>query len=244
MSTSENAVERLGFTAMVFRSFITQYWPFTAYVLSYATVGLVLGSLIGGWSWANAGLAMLALALGLEGLHAIDLADSDIALRFDSRIQMTVGVLMLAGGGLVGVYLASVTSWAFLGFVAIELFLGLAYNMEWFDGLLHDFDTPSGLLNFGISWGAIPFLAGYFVMAETVTFGALLVSLGVMVDAMVTISMFEVSKPASYEDMNITHSREIDQDVTLMNEVTHRGNKLSMVSWSLLALGFVFIFIL
>lgn len=244
MATADTEYEKSGLPFALFRPFLTQYWPFTVYVLSYATVGMVLGSPVAGWDWVVFGLSLAALWFGLEGLHAIDLADADIALRLDSRIQIAAGVAGLAIGGALGVLIASMTSWWFLAFVGVELFLGLAYNLEWFGGYLHDFDTPSGLLNFGVSWGAIPFLAGFFVMGETVTAGAVLIALGVMVDAAVTISMFEISKPAPYDDLNIEYAREIDQDVTLMNQVTHRGNKLSMVQWSLFAAGFVVMFVL
>lgn len=244
MATADAEVETYPTRASILRSFLTQYWPFTAYVLSYATVGMVLGSVEGVWDWQLAGLGAIALWFGLEGLHAIDLAGSGIALRIDSRIQIIVGVVGLAIGAIVGVYVASVTSWLFLVFVAVELFLGLAYNMEWFNGLLHDFDTLSGLFNFGLSWGFIPFVAGFFIMAETLTLGGFIIGLGVMVDAMVLISMFEISKPAPYDDLGIAHNREIDNDVTLMNEISHRGNKMSMVSWALFATGFVVMFVL
>lgn len=240
--TTPSAEDAHGFLGSVRKSFITQYWPFTAYVLAYVTVGMALGSVIGAWDWGLTVLTLAAMWLGLEGLHALDLAGDDIATRVDGRIQLVAGIAGLVAGAALGVYIASLTTWWFLVFVGIEVFLGLAYNLEWFGGLLHDFDTPSGLANFGLSWGAIPFLVGYFVMGGTLTLGAVIVALAVMFDAMQLISLFEVSKPEPYDDLDIHHTRDVEQDATLMNKVTHRGNKLAMVSWSLLAVGLVVLF--
>lgn len=233
-----------GFTYSLARSFITQYWPFTAYVLSYVVVGISLAAGMGNpFDWQLAGLLLAAMFFGLEGLHAIDLAEADIATRLDRRVQMVAGVVGLLLGGAIGVYIASVTTWLFLVFVGFEMFLGLAYNLEWFGGLLHDFDSTSGMLNFGVSWGMIPFLVGYFVFAESLTFGIFIISLGIMLDASRLIVMFEVSKPEPYDDLGIHHDRDVEQDVTLMNELTHRGNKMAMVAWGLVAAGLFVTFV-
>lgn len=243
MATSKPSGEPHGLAGSLARSFLTQYWPFTAYVLSYVTVGMALAAVNGGFNWMHAGLLLVAMWFGLEGLHAIDLAEPNIARRVDSNIQMVAGVAGLFVGGGLGVYLASLTSWWFLAFVGVELFLGLAYNLEWFNGLLHDFDTPSGIANFGFSWGLVPFLSGYFVMGGGLALGAVIFSLGVMFDAMKLIALFEVSKPAPYDDLGISHTRDVEQDTDLMNEVTHRGNKMSMVAWALMAVGLVVLFV-
>ncbi len=243
MATTSTTDDKAGFTGSLARSFLTQYWPFTAYVLSYVTVGMGLAAAVGyTFDWFHAGLLLVAMWFGLEGLHAIDLAEADIATRLDRKAQMFAGVAGLGLGGIVGIYLASLTTWWFLVFVGVEVFLGLAYNLELFNGLLHDFDTPSGLANFGLSWGAIPFLAGYYVMAGDISFGVLLVALGIFLDAAQLISLFEISKPEPYDDLGIHHNRDVEQDVTAMNEVTHRGNKMAMAAWAFVALGFVVMF--
>lgn len=242
MATSDAAIERFGLAGSLARSFLTQYWPFTAYVMSYVTIGMALAAVPAGFDWTLAALTLVSMWFGLEGLHAIDLAAPDIATRVDSRVQVAVGAIGLGSGAALGVVIASLTTWWFLVFVAVEVFLGLAYNLELFDGLLHDFDTPSGIANFGVSWGLLPFLVGYFVMAESVALGALIFGLGVMFDAMQLISVFEISKPAPYDDLGIEHDREIEQNSDLMNEVAHRGNKMAMVSWTLMAVGLLVLF--
>lgn len=243
MTSAGTGTEKLGVSGSVIRSFLTQYWPFTAYVLAYVTVGMALGSVGGSWDWTVAALTLAAIWFGLEGLHAIDLAEPNIATRVDRRVQLAAGVIGLAIGAGLGVAVASMTQWTFLVFVAIELFLGLAYNMEWFGGYLHDFDTATGIANFGFSWGAVPFFVGFFVMADGLTLGAALVGAGVALDAMQLIALFEISKPEPYNDLNIKHDRTIDQDTDLMNRVTHRGNKMAMLSWAFIALGLVVLFV-
>jgi hypothetical protein len=243
MEAKEDVGGGYGLAGSLARSFLTQYWPFTAYVLSYTTVGMALGAVTGVWDWTVVGLTLAAMWFGLEGLHAIDLAEPTIATRIDSDVQLAAGALGLGIGAALGAAVAWMTSWWFLAFVAVELFLGLAYNMEWFNGLLHDFDTPSGIANFGFSWGAVPFLVGYFVTGGGLTLGAVVVAAGVMFDAMKLIALFEVSKPEPYDDLSIEHNRDIEQDTTLMNEVTHRGNKMSMVAWALMAVGLVLMFV-
>lgn len=242
MATRTPQTDKASTATSVYRSFITQYWPFTAYVLSYVTVGAALAGAHYDWDWGIVGATLGGIWFGLEGLHALDLAGDDIALRMNGDIQTTVGVLGLVIGAGIGIAVAAMTTWLFLVFIAAEVTLGLAYNLEWYDGALHDFDTPTGLANFGMAWGAIPFLAGYFVLAETITLGAVLMALGIALDAMRLIRNFEVSKPAPYEDLDIEYDRDIEQDTTLMNEIVYGGNKLSMASWALIAIGLVLMF--
>lgn len=232
----------LGFS--VYRSVLTQYWPMTVYVLAYTAVGMALGAYIGSFDITLAVLLLAALWLGLEGLHAIDLADEGVATRVDSTIGESLGWAQVALGGLVGVWIAYLTTWLFLIFVAFELFLGLAYNKEWFGGVLHDWDTKTGLANFSLAWGGIPALTGFFVMSGTVTVGMVLVAIGIMFDAARLLSLFEASKPVPYQDRHIEHTREYNRTPEWLTEQMHSRNMLNLIAWVFVAAGLTVMFVL
>lgn len=232
-------VEQKSLPGSVFKSVFTHYWMFTVYVLGYMTVGMALAAVQYGWSWTVWGLAAATIWFGLEGLHAVDLADDDIAVDVDSNVQTVVGYLEVFFGGLLGIVLAAVTTWWFLGFVILGTALGVAYNEEMFGGLLHDHDKVTGIANFGFSWAVIPFLGAYFVVAETLSLGIVIVSLGVMFDAMRLIWLFEVSKPAPYDDVGIEHDREFNPAPSALVGDVHRANTLNMVAWAVVAIGLV-----
>jgi hypothetical protein len=244
MSTDTEASEQAPLRVSLFRSFLTEYWPFTAYVLAYMTVGVALAAATGTADLYVWGVYAVALWLGLEGLHAIDLSDETVAVQYNSTVQFWVGVAGLAAGVGVGVYLASITTWWFLLFVGAETFLGIAYNVELFGGALHDFDRPTGMANFAVSWGFLPFLGGFFIMSQSLSIGILVFGVGLALDAARLILMFEAGKPAPYEDLGIEYDRVYTQRPEWLGAATHQGNKMMMVSWSLMAAGLMLLFAL
>jgi hypothetical protein len=225
------------------RSLVTQYWVFTVYVLSYATVGYALGAAVTGFEPAVYAGAMVALWFGLEGLHAVDLSDESVALRTNGTISRVLGYGQVALGAGIGIWLAAQTTWLFLLFAGAAMFFGLAYNEEWFNGILHDDDKLTGVLNFGFAWGVIPVVGGYYLATQSVTLGIVLVSLGVMLDAMRVILLFESGKPAPYDDLDIIYDRSYEANIQMVRETTHLGNKLSTASWAFLAAGMMLLFV-
>ena len=243
-STTAQPDKKPGLGFSVYRSVLTQYWPMTVYVLAYTVVGMALGAYIGSFDVVVAALLLAALWLGLEGLHAIDLAEDNIATRVDSQIGEYLGWGQVALGGVIGIGIAYLTSWLFLIFVAAEIFLGLAYNKEWFNGILHDWDTKTGLTNFSLAWGGIPALTGFFVVTGTVTIGMTLVAIGIMFDAARLLSLFEASKPAPYDDRSIEHDREFDRSPEWLTEQMHSRNMLNLTAWVFVAAGLSVMFVL
>lgn len=226
------------------RGVITQYWPFTAYVLAYATFGYALGASVTGFDPLIYGGILAALWFGLEGLHAVDLSDEGVALRTHNGVSKYLGYAQVGVGGIIGLWLASQTSWLFIVFIGAAMIFGLAYNEEWFDGLLHDDDKLTGLFNFGFAWGVIPVFGAYFLATQTVTLGIVLVSIGVMLDAIRVILLFESGKPAPYEDLDILYNRDYDDNLGMVREVTHQSNKISMAAWAFIALGVLVLFVI
>jgi hypothetical protein len=103
------------------------------------------------------------------GAHALDeLNGRPLQTRIPSGVLATLAIASIAGAVAIGI--ASALAWTLwlLPFVAFGGFIVVAYNLELFGGLFH---TD---LWFALSWGALPLLAGYFVVAEELRAEALL----------------------------------------------------------------------
>jgi len=253
MAIREPGSEESSTAFSVSRSLVTPYVPYTVYVVAYAIFGAALGAATGTFKPILAVGVAAALWFGLEGLHAIDLADEGVAVRLDNDIANLLGYLQVVAGSAIGVWLAYVTSWAFLVLVGAGAFLGLAYNEEWFGGYLHDRDKVTGLANFGVSWGAVPFLAGVAVMypgflswggsaGVANTAGLLAIALGVGLDAVRLNYLEGHGAIPRYDDVGIDHDREHKSTAGEARAACHKANVMQIPVWVLLALGAVLMF--
>jgi hypothetical protein len=144
--------------------------PYTAWHLSYVAIGAALASDFEGRRLVAA-LAAFFLAMGV-GAHALD----ELTARpLQTRIPNGVLVVLAAAsvGAAVAIGIAAALAWTLwlLPFVAAGAFLVVAYNLELFGGLFHNYFW------FGFAWGAFPLLTGYLVTAEELTAEALLAAL-------------------------------------------------------------------
>lgn len=241
MATTDAAtgdpVEQKGAAHTLARSLLTQYWPFTVYVLMYAVVGMALASTVAPFDPLTAALVLAGLWFGLEGLHAVDLAHAGVAVDLHPGIQRGVGYAQIALGSALGLYVAYQTTVLFAPLVAVAVVSGLAYNDEWFDGLFHDRDKLTGLANFGLSWGFVPAMAGYLAIAQSVSLGMLLVAVGIAADAAELNYLVGPSKMVRYEDMNIATTRDYEPDSDVMAHRMHFSQKVQMVSWVAIGAG-------
>lgn len=186
------------------RSLVTPHWLFTLVVVSTALWGVALAPVT---DWYRTGVLVVALALGMEGMHDLDLADPSVAVTIDPRVQRGTGYALIAAGVLVGVYAASLTTWTFLAFVALETVAGVAYNGEWFDGLFHDVDRL-GWATAGLSLGLVPLLVGYFLLAETISAVAVLWGVVAALYAVGILHLYQVVKvPVLYDLVGVRHVR-------------------------------------
>jgi len=221
----------------VLRSLVTPYVPFTVYVVAYTLFGAALGAWTGTLNIINGLGVAAAIWFGLEGLHAIDLADEGVATRLNNSIANILGYVQVGLGSLLGVWLASRTTWWFLGLVAAGAFLGLAYNEEWFGGLLHDRDKLTGLANFGVSWGTVTFLAGYFVMYTALRPALALFALAVTIGAIRLNYLEGHGAIYRYEDVGIEHTREHKSTGDEARSACHTANVMMIPVWVLVAAG-------
>jgi hypothetical protein len=146
--------------------------PYTLWHLSYVLIGISLSPVI----YPARSIAVLAaffLGLGI-GAHALDETMGNPLQTRLSRVQLyLIGFSSLGGAILIGIFYVATVSLLILPFVLLEAFFALTYNLEAFGKRFHN------MLVFSLSWGAIPFLTGYFVNSLSLNLPILLVSLAV-----------------------------------------------------------------
>jgi MFS family permease len=141
--------------------------PYTLWHLSYVCIGAALAPK---FRWDILGLALLAFFLGMGiAAHALDEAHGrPLATRIGRRTLFALAALSLAAATAIGVVAAVWTSLWLLAFVAAGAFIAIAYNLELFGGRFH------GDVWFALAWGALPVLATFFAVAETISLEAVL----------------------------------------------------------------------
>jgi len=141
--------------------------PYTAWHLSYVAMGAALPPAL---HLDRLALSLLAffLAVGIGG-HALDeLQGRPLNTLIPAPVLVTLAVGSIAGAVAIGLYGALTVSWTLAVFVAAGVFILLAYNLELWDGRLHN-DWW-----FAAAWGAFPVVTGYWAMATTLGLDVLL----------------------------------------------------------------------
>jgi hypothetical protein len=141
--------------------------PYTLWHLSYVCIGAALAPK---FRWDILGLALLAFFLGMGiAAHALDEAHGrPLATRIGRRTLFALAALSLTAATAIGVAAAMRTSLWLLAFVAVGAFIAIAYNLELFGGRFH------GDVWFALAWGALPVLATFFAVSETIRLEAIL----------------------------------------------------------------------
>ena len=133
--------------------------PYTLWHLSYVAIGASLAPdvRVDRLLWA---LAAFALALGV-GAHALDeLNGRPLRTQIPGSVLWALALVSVAAAAAIGVAAAAAWGWWLLVFVAAGAFLVFAYDLELLGGRLHSD------LWFGVAWGGLPLLTGYFVEAQ------------------------------------------------------------------------------
>jgi hypothetical protein len=141
--------------------------PYTAWHLSYVVIGAALAPHVVA-SRLVATVIAFFLAVGLAA-HALDeLRGRPLRTRIPALLLVVVSAIALAGAVALGIAGLSRIGWPLLPFLVLGPLLVLAYNLEWFGGLIH---TDFG---FAAAWGAFPVLTAYVAQAESLSAGAIL----------------------------------------------------------------------
>jgi hypothetical protein len=144
--------------------------PYTAWHLSYVVIGAALAPRVSA-SRLLATLIAFFLAVGVAA-HALDeLRGRPLGTRIPASLLVAVSALTLAGAVALGIAGLARIGWSLLPFLLLGPLLVLAYNLEWFGGVIH---TDFG---FAAAWGAFPLLTAYVAQAEALSGGAVLAAL-------------------------------------------------------------------
>jgi hypothetical protein len=144
--------------------------PYTAWHLSYVVVGATLAPHVSA-SRLVATLIAFFLAVGVAA-HALDeLRGRPLGTRIPASLLVAVSAVTLAGAVALGIAGLWRIGWPLVPFLVLGPLLVLAYNLEWFGGVIH---TDFG---FAAAWGAFPVLTAYVAQAESLSGGAVLAAL-------------------------------------------------------------------
>jgi hypothetical protein len=152
--------------------------PYTLWHLSYAALGAAVAPHM---KWDLLGWTALAflLAMGI-GAHALDeMKSRPLQTRIPNRVLVLLAAWSIAGACVIGIHVASYTTWWLLAFIVFGAAIVVAYNLELFGGVLH---TPFW---FAAAWGSFPALTGYFASAGTIRAEAVAVAAFAFVTSMV-----------------------------------------------------------
>lgn len=141
--------------------------PYTAWNISYVVVGSTLAPTVN-WLVLTIILASFFCGTGIAA-HALDELNghplktgfSDKSLKLMSTFSLFVAFILSTLASLL------TTPWL-LVFYGAGAFLVLAYNLEWWHGLIH---TDLG---FALSWGAFPVIVGYWSQTGHFSLAALI----------------------------------------------------------------------
>jgi hypothetical protein len=132
--------------------------PYTAWHLSYVALGWAAAPAAHGDRLAALLIAFF-LAVGI-GAHALDeLNGRPLRTGIPSSLLVGLAVVSIALASGIGIAGAARTTWWLLAFVGFGAVIVCAYNLEWFQGVVH---TNAW---FALAWGAFPALCASYANA-------------------------------------------------------------------------------
>jgi hypothetical protein len=145
--------------------------PYTAWHLAYVALGAGLAPHVDGGR-LTATLLAFFLAVGISA-HALDeVHGHPLASGLSDRALLAVAASALMGAVALGVAGLGRIGPGLIPFIALGCGLLLAYNLEWFDGRLHN-DVV-----FALAWGTFPVLTSYYAQAEKLDVIAVVAGVG------------------------------------------------------------------
>jgi len=141
--------------------------PYTLMHLSFVCLGAALAAQIH-YDRLIATLVAFFLAVGIASHFLDELQGRPLHTTVSSTVLKWGAALSLAGASAIGLLGVVEVSALILAFMVVGVFAVLAYNLELFDGALH------GDIQFGLLWGAFPFLTANWVMTESFNVASLI----------------------------------------------------------------------
>jgi len=148
------------------RGRVADWWvllhaPYTLWHLSYVAIGATIAPTFDGVR-LTATLIAFFLAVGV-GAHALDeLQGRPLHTSIPAGTLVIVAAVSILGAVVLGIAGIHRVGLGLAAFVAVGVALNCAYNLELFQGRLHNDVT------FAAAWGAFPVLTAYYAQAETI----------------------------------------------------------------------------
>jgi hypothetical protein len=134
--------------------------PYTAWHLSYVLIGAAIAPRFH-LDRLLATLIAFGLAVGI-GAHGLDeLRGRPLRTTISSAVLATVSLAAICGAVTLGALGIERVGWGLSVFIAIGVFLVIAYNLELWHGRFHNDVT------FALAWGAFPVLTAYYAQDAT-----------------------------------------------------------------------------
>lgn len=178
------------------KDIVDPYIPFTLLALAFPTLSMFIAP---DPNLYLGGLTLLALFIGLYGMHTWDRMKGAYQDASAKTQQILGGVLLLIAVSM-GVYISIQVSYWLLIIVAIEALVGVAYNVELLDGLLHD--DMGGALTFGITWTFLPCIYMSWLMGD-LTLSAVVFATSWAIFVTPILLLYEAAKPTIHEMMSL-----------------------------------------
>lgn len=170
------------------------YIPFTLMALTFPTMSMLIAP---DPNFYLGVLTLVAMFTGMYGMHTWDRMKGGYQDLPTKTQQIFGGVLLLIAVSL-GVYISIQVSYWLLVIVAVEALVGVAYNLELLDGLLHD--DIGGTATFGITWTFLPCIYMSALMGDlTLSSIVFAMSWGLFVTPV--LLLYEAGKPTIQELM-------------------------------------------
>jgi hypothetical protein len=135
--------------------------PYTSWHLSYVLIGAGLAPVFGLDRLLGTLLAF-ALAVGVAA-HAFDeLRGRPLGTSISSPVLVGAACVSLAGAVAIGILGIGKLGWGLVLFIAVGVVLVVGYNLELWNGRLHN-DAV-----FALAWGAFPLLTAYYAQSGTI----------------------------------------------------------------------------
>ncbi|HXW79644.1 MAG TPA: hypothetical protein VEJ84_09095 [Acidimicrobiales bacterium] len=134
--------------------------PYTAWHLSYVLIGAAMAPHLH-LQRLGATLIAFGLAVGI-GAHGLDeLRGRPLNTAIPSAVLASVSAAAICGAIVMGAIGIEQVGWGLAVFIAVGVFLVVAYNLELWHGRFHN-DTT-----FALAWGSFPLLTAYYAQAST-----------------------------------------------------------------------------
>jgi len=175
MADADDAQLRPAFYASSSRRF-GDWWtllhpPYTTWHLSYVVIGACLAPHVR-LTRLIATLLAFFLAVGLAA-HALDeLNGRPLRTRIPSSALVALSTVGLTGSLALGVVGITRIGWTLIPFLCAGPVLVVAYNLEWFGGVLHNDIT------FAAAWGGFPVLTAYVTQTGNLALAPVLAGVG------------------------------------------------------------------